>query len=121
MTQPNPTPAPPIKFWSVRAQSKSYMFMSVLAATPEEAIRIVNLPTHTIAKRAGSPGRRALLPSGEYLVLFDHTATAEDPTWQHRPGWAVTRMAGGRGGFQDEVVRFVTDQEAATLWETRQT
>lgn len=110
---------PALRYWSVSDKNRRYMSYGVLAETAEEAVRIVNVRTHDTARRLGYPGEFYYLPTGEYLVNLTFVGTKDDPHGNTPLGWALLRQAPDRRAFQHELVRFVTDEEAATLKETR--
>lgn len=104
-----------LKFWSVRTPSRSRGFITTLAETKEEAVALVQdrgHRKHDRAKRSHCNGTKAMLPDGTYLANVTYTVT---PDGNDNPGWAILRKAGGRGGYQQEVVRFLNDEEAQEI------
>ena len=109
----------PPRFWSVRTSSKSYGYIGALAETAEEAIALVQAlghSKHDRAKRSPYPGKQTMLADGTFLANITYTRM-KDGT-QH-PGWAVLGKAGGRGGYQQEVLRFISGEEAQSLLATQ--
>lgn len=113
-----------LKYWSVRhPTSRRYGYIGVMAETADEAVRIANLSTHTKAKRATYPGNREILPSGEYLIRLEGVKVSNPQDypvmWGSYSflGYALTKFNGYHP--QEEVVRFLTPDEYASLYETR--
>jgi len=110
----------PLKYWSVQRKG-NYGHIGVLAETPEAAVRIAHragYTEHDKAKRLGYSGNCYLLPSGEYLANVSHVGTDADPRGNTPLGWTLFRQVTQRG-FQHEVVRFISEDEAMALHATR--
>lgn len=80
----------------------NYGRCGILAETPEEALQIYQ-------RRNGYT----------YPDVCPFVGTAENPTGNPPLGWVVMRRAPDRRAYQDEVVRFITAEEAKTLYATR--
>ena len=105
----------PLRFWSVRTPSRSYGYFTTLAETAEEAVAIVQARGHSKhdrAMRSHYNGKQTMLPDGTAVTNITYTTTADG---NEHPGWALIQKAGGRGRFQQEVVRFLTEDEAQAL------
>lgn len=114
-----------LRYWLV-GRKGNYGRCGILAETPEKALQIYQrrngyIYPDVFAKRFSYSGNRFTLPSGEYVVNMNSpfVGTAENPTGNPPLGWVVMRRAPDRRAYQDEVVRFITAEEAKTLYATR--